>query len=67
MSVIAQRLWREPAVFIGLLTSVVLVVVALATDTDWDASVIAGIVAPFLSALGIRPLVSPAKAPSADA
>lgn len=63
MKVIAERIWREPAVGVGLLTSVILVVIALADGSDWTASVILGVVAPFTSALGIRQLVSPAAGP----
>jgi len=60
MKVIAKRIWTEPAVAIGLLTSTVLLILAIITNS-FDASSIAGIVAPFLSSLGIRQLVSPVK------
>lgn len=63
MKVIAQRIWREPAVAVGLLTSVLLVVLALVDGTDWDTQTVLGVVAPFASALGIRQLVSPAAGP----
>jgi hypothetical protein len=63
MKVIAQRLWTEPAAAIGLLTSLLLLALALVSGADWDASVIAGIAAPFVSALGIRQTVSPAAGP----
>lgn len=63
MSVIAQRIWREPAVAIGLLVTVALFVVALASDQDLDAGIIVGILSPLLSALGIRQVVSPAAGP----
>jgi len=59
MRVIGRRIWTEPAVAIGLLTSILLTVVALVTGTSWDTSTIAGIAAPFLSSLGIRQFVSP--------
>lgn len=59
MSVVFERIWREPAVFIGLLTTIVLLVVAILTGASWDASVILGILGPLLAALGIRPLVTP--------
>jgi hypothetical protein len=59
MSEIAVRVWREPAVFIGLLTSVALLVIKLATGDPWDTATIAGVAAPLVSALGIRELVSP--------
>jgi hypothetical protein len=61
MKVVAARVWREPAVFIGLLTSVALLVIKLATGDPWDAVTIAGIAAPLVSALGIRELVSPTR------
>ena len=60
MKTIAQTVWREPSAAIGLLTTVALALLAVLTGTDWDASVIAGIAAPFLSSLGIRQLVTPA-------
>jgi hypothetical protein len=59
MSVIAIRAWREPAVFIGLLASVALAIIALATGDHWDTATIAGVAAPLLSALGIRQFVTP--------
>ena len=59
MSEIAKRAWREPAVFIGLLTSVALVVITLATGDPWDTDAIAAVVAPLAAALGIRQLVTP--------
>jgi ascorbate-specific PTS system EIIC-type component UlaA len=59
MKVIAARVWREPAVFIGLLTTVGLVVITLATGDKWDAATIAGVIAPLAAALGIRQLVTP--------
>jgi len=61
MKVLGQRVWREPAVAIGLLTSAALVVIALITDAAWDTQTIIGIAAPFASALGIRPLVTPTR------
>lgn len=64
MKEIAGRVWREPAVFIGLVTSIALLIIKLATGDPWDAVTIAGIAGPFVSALGIRELVSPvAQAP----
>jgi hypothetical protein len=59
MKEIGERVWAEPAVFIGLLVTFALLALALLTGADWDASTIAGILAPFASALGIRPLVTP--------
>jgi len=59
MKEIANRVWREPAVAIGLITTIALAVLAVVTGTNWDASVIVGIVAPVVSALGIRTQVTP--------
>jgi len=59
MKVIAERVWAEPAVAIGLLTTIALAVVAVVASEPWNASTILGIAAPFFSALGIRQLVSP--------
>lgn len=59
MSSIWQRIKEEPAVAIGLLISIGLLIVALLTDTKWDATTILFIVGPFVSALGIRPAVKP--------
>jgi len=63
MSVIAQRIWREPAVAIGLLFSLALLVVNLAAGEDWDAALIVTVAGPLISALGIRQVVSPAVGP----
>lgn len=63
MKPLAERVWREPAAALGLLTSVVLALLALVDGADWDAQTIVGIIAPFASALGIRGLVSPAAGP----
>jgi hypothetical protein len=59
MSEIVKRAWREPAVFLGLLTSAALVVITLATGDPWDTAAIAAVIAPLASALGIRQLVTP--------
>ena len=61
MRVIGKRIWTEPAVAIGLLTSILLAVIAVVTGANWDTSTIVGIAAPFLSSLGIRQLVTPVK------
>jgi hypothetical protein len=63
MKVIAERIWSEPAVAIGLLVSALLAVLAVLDDAAWDAQTIIGIVAPFASSLGIRQAVSPAAGP----
>ena len=70
-------MWTEPAVFIGALVSIALLILAIITGDTWDAATIAGIVAPIASALGIRQLVTPVphdttvqpptQTPSADA
>lgn len=60
MGEIAKRAWREPAVFLGLLTSAALAVITIATGDPWDTAAIAAVVAPLASALGIRQLVTPA-------
>jgi len=60
MKEIVVRVWREPAVAIGLLVSLVLLVITLATGDKWDTSTILAVIAPFASSLGIRQLVSPA-------
>src|SRR5215475_308408 len=59
MSEIAKRAWREPAVAIGLLTSIAIAVITLLTNDPWTTATIAGVAAPLVSALGIRPLVTP--------
>jgi outer membrane biosynthesis protein TonB len=64
MKTIAQRVWREPAVCIGLLTSVILLVLQLIGDNKFTADTIIAIVAPFASALGIRQLVTPTAKPT---
>lgn len=60
MGEILKRVWREPAVFLGLLTSAALAVITIATGDPWDTAAIAAVVAPLASALGIRQLVTPA-------
>lgn len=66
MKVLAQQLWREPAAAIGLLTSVLLLVLAVVSDTAFTADTIIAIVAPLASALGIRQVVTPAAGPRPD-
>lgn len=67
MKVIANQVWNEPAVAIGLLATILLLILALVTSAEWDASTIAGIAAPFVSSLGIRQAVSPAAGPRNEA
>jgi hypothetical protein len=59
MQVILQRVWREPAVFIGLITSIAIFVIKLATGDPWDTATIGAVPAPLIAALGIRQLVTP--------
>ena len=66
MKVIAQKVWNEPAVFIGLVTTLALLVLAFATTADWTAQTIAGIIAPVASSLGIRQLVTPTSKEAED-
>jgi hypothetical protein len=63
VKVIMKQIWNEPAAAIGLLTSALLAVIAVADGADWDAQTIIGVIAPLASALGIRQLVSPAAGP----
>jgi hypothetical protein len=59
MQKIAVRVWREPAVFIGLITTIALVIITVATGGDWDAALIVAVIAPLVEALGIRAYVKP--------
>jgi hypothetical protein len=61
MKVIINKLWNEPAAFIGLLTTLGLLVLNLIGTPDWSLQSIIAILAPLTSALGIRQLVSPDK------
>jgi len=58
MKELARRVWLEPAVAIGLLTSLALLVLNLAAGDDGAVAWIE-VAAPLLAALGIRPLVTP--------
>lgn len=60
MKEIAKRVWSEPAVAIGLAASLLLLVLQLLDDNNFTADTIISIAAPFLSALGIRQVVTPA-------
>ena len=59
MKEIAQRIWEEPAVAIGGVVTLALAALAIIGDEPWNASTIAGIAAPLLTALGIRTQVTP--------
>jgi len=58
MSEIGKRIWNEPAVFIGLLTSIILALIAW-VNGSWNTSDIIGVIAPLVSSLGIRQFVTP--------
>lgn len=60
MKEIAKRIWNEPAVAIGLFTTLVLLVINLVGDNEWGFEAIIAVLAPLLSALGIRQTVIPA-------
>jgi hypothetical protein len=59
LSEIAKRAWREPAVFLGFVTSAALAIITVATGDPWDTAAIVAVIAPLASALGIRQLVTP--------
>jgi len=59
MKPIARRIWTEPAACIGLLTTLALLAWNLLGDQQWDAQTITAILAPLVSGLGIRHLVTP--------
>ena len=59
MKEIGKRLWDEPAVVIGLLVSIALLVITLLNGDGWDVTTVLYVIAPFASALGVRPLVKP--------
>jgi len=60
MKTIASRIWNEPAVAIGFLVTVALTVAGLLSDVAWDVGIIAGVIAPLATSLGIRQVVTPA-------
>lgn len=60
MKEIGKRIWNEPAVALGALVTVALLVAGLLADTEWDALTISAVAAPLVTSLGIRPLVTPA-------
>jgi hypothetical protein len=62
MKVIATKLWEEPAACIGLFVTLGLLLLNLLGDTDWSLQSIIEVLAPFVSSLGIRQVVTPAKA-----
>ena len=58
MKEVMKRVWNEPAVFIGLLVSLALLVINL-INGNIDATAIISILGPLLAALGIRQAVIP--------
>lgn len=62
MRVIVARIWNEPAVAIGFVTSLAAFVYALLTGIEFDAVNVGAILLPLVSSLGIRQVVSPATA-----
>lgn len=62
MKSIAQKIWLEPAAFLGLLTTIALAVGAVLTGSDWNWETIVAILAPLVSSLGIRRKVAPVEA-----
>lgn len=63
MKVIARKLWEEPAAFIGLLTTILLAGLNVIGDDDWGIDNLIAVLAPLVSSLGIRQVVSPAAGP----
>lgn len=59
MTELARRAWHEPAVLIGLLVSVAVLVMDIAAGVKLDAEAIIAVLAPLLAALGIRETVTP--------
>jgi ascorbate-specific PTS system EIIC-type component UlaA len=59
MKEITVRIWQEPAVFIGFITTIGVIVVTIVAGNDWDIGTIVGALAPIVSALGIRSQVTP--------
>ena len=61
MKQIAKQIWNEPSAFIGLCVTLVLLAAALISHQAIDVGIIAGILAPLLTGLGIRGFVTPVK------
>jgi hypothetical protein len=59
MKEIGKRIWNEPAVAIGLLTTLALLVINFISNDHWSVDHIIAILAPLVSALGIRQAVIP--------
>jgi hypothetical protein len=56
---IVKQVWTEPAVAIGLLASLILLVLQFIGDNEFTADTIISIAAPFVTSLGIRQAVTP--------
>ena len=59
MKVLANKVWNEPAAFIGLMASIALAVGAVLADSEWTWETIVAVTAPLLTGLGIRQTVTP--------
>lgn len=59
MKEILHKFWNEPAAAIGLLVTLGLLAINLIGHPSWGADTITAILAPLISSLGIRQLVSP--------
>ena len=67
MKTLIQKLWTEPAAFVGLLVSIGLAIGTIVTGGAWDWETIVAVTAPLLTSLGIRQVVTPAvKADSSE-
>jgi hypothetical protein len=59
VKVVGQKLWNEPAAFLGLLVTLGLLVLNILGDSDWSLEQCINIAAPFATGIGIRQLVTP--------
>jgi hypothetical protein len=59
MKSVAQKLWNEPAAFLGLVATLILLVLNILGDSDWSLEQVVNILAPLVTGLGIRQLVVP--------
>jgi hypothetical protein len=63
MKKIAERIWNEPAVAIGLLATLALLVINLIGGEDWAVETFVEVLTPLAAALGIRQFVRPDRGP----
>jgi C4-dicarboxylate transporter len=63
---IITRAYHEPAIFLGLLASVVMALITIISGDGWDITAIASVIAPLAAALGIREVVTPVLGEPAD-